>query len=300
MARQTKLFITTLVPKACALLLATTFIGCQSIALSKPKPGLSAGAKYVALGSSFAAGPGIGIKNPNAHPNCGQSSSNYPKLLAQKLNLNLVDVTCGGANTDNILKISQHIGLLPQIENITPDTALVTVTIGGNDLGLARDLAIKSCNNIIARRSDLNLHCNSRPIPPPEETFQVLAGNLDKIANAAKQRAPNARIIFLDYQAILPESGNCDAIYLAENEIATLRARQIRYAEIVKRAANANNIEFFSAYDATKGHDACAAVPFMAGAVSIGNGAWSVPNFHTTQEGMAAIATGLENYLLKR
>ena len=270
---------------------------CQSLPQKIAKQMIASGAKYVAMGSSFAAGPGVGQKDTKAHPNCGQSQSNYPKLLAQKMDLNLVDVTCGGATTDNILKIPQHTGLLPQIENITPDTALITITIGGNDLKLARDLAVTSCNNIRIRKNDLGLHCNSKPLPPPEEVFQLLAGNLDKIAKIAKQRAPNARIVFLDYQAILPESGNCEAVYLSDEELAVLRARQTRYAEIVKRAAIANKIEFFSAYTATKGHDACAAIPFMAGAISIGNGAWAVPNFHTTQEGMAAIASGLENYL---
>ncbi len=273
---------------------------CQTIKDENSKPRIMASAKYVAMGSSFAAGPGVGQKDSKAHPNCGQSTSNYPKLLAARLGLKLTDVTCGGATSDNVLKIAQHIGLLPQIENITPDTALVTLTIGGNDLKLARDLAITSCNNIRIRHNDNNFHCNSKPLPPPEEAFQVLASNLDKIAKEAKRRAPNARIIFLDYQAILPETGNCEKVYLSDEELADLRARQFRYAQIVKRAASQNNIEFFSAYEATRGHDACSDLPFMAGAISIGTGAWTVPNFHTTQEGMTAIANGLEKHLIER
>jgi len=273
---------------------------CQSVQPSAALQPLALGSKYVAIGSSFAAGPGVGSKDPNAHPNCGQSTSNYPKLLARELSLYLVDVTCGGATTNNVLTSSQHTGLLPQIENITRDTALVTVTIGGNDLYLARDLSITSCINYSHSAQAPGMLCNSRPLPPPEEAFQALDGNLDRIAKEAKRRAPNARIVFLDYQAILPEGGTCEAIYLTNDELASLRARQLRYADIVRRVAARNNVEFFSAYQATLGHDACAAEPFMAGAISIGNGAWNVPNFHTNQGGMNAISQGLANYLRQR
>ena len=283
--------------KIAAGFLAFGFAACQTAPNVRAIALLEPGARYVAMGSSFAAGPGVGDKSPNAHPNCGQSTSNYPKLLAQNLKLELVDVTCGGATTANILTISQHNGLLPQIESITPETRLVTVTIGGNDLLLARDLGIASCNNIIAAKSLNSPNCGTHANPLADEAFQILAGNLDKIAREAKARAPNARIVFLDYQAILPENGNCEAVYLSDNELEVLRTRQFRYAEIVKRTAISNNIEFFSAYEATKSHDACAAMPFMAGAMSIDGVSWAVPNFHTTQEGMTAIANGLENYL---
>lgn len=256
------------------------------------------GSKYVAMGSSFAAGPGIGQKAMGAHPNCGQSDSNYPKLLARKLGLELIDVTCGGAITRNILDVPQHSGLLPQIEYITSDTKLVTVTIGGNDLALARDLAIASCNNIRLRDNNKNIQCRDLIfLPATELLYWAVGKNFERIAKEIKRRAPNARIVFLDYQAILPESGNCDAIYLEDTQLAELRERQMRLGQIIKSVAF-NNIDYFSAYNATKGHDACAKEPFMAGAKPIGTGAWAIPNFHTTQEGMAAIANGLENFIL--
>ena len=50
------------------------------------KPAIPAGATYVALGSSFAAGSGIPVQTGV----CGRSESNYPNLVAADLELKLV------------------------------------------------------------------------------------------------------------------------------------------------------------------------------------------------------------------
>ena len=91
---------------------------------------LRPGDKYVALGSSFASGPLI----PNeVDHSCLRSSNNYPHLVAAKLKLALTDVSCGNATTDNVVSTPQGANPL-QIQAVTPDTKLVTVTIGGNDV----------------------------------------------------------------------------------------------------------------------------------------------------------------------
>ena len=55
---------------------------------------------YAALGSSFAAGPGI---PPIANADAGRSARNYPHLLAQRLGARLTDLTVSGATTATIL-----------------------------------------------------------------------------------------------------------------------------------------------------------------------------------------------------
>ena len=61
-----------------------------------------AGAKYVNMGSSFAAGPSI---MPAEIPTtrCGRSAQNYAHQLASRHNLSLVDVSCGGSTTAHLL-----------------------------------------------------------------------------------------------------------------------------------------------------------------------------------------------------
>ncbi len=91
--------------------------------------------RMVALGSSFAAGPGI---EPVVDRAAGRSGRNYAHLVATRLGASLVDATVSGATTETVLRARQRVGLRtfpPQIELVTADADLVTVTAGGNDLG---------------------------------------------------------------------------------------------------------------------------------------------------------------------
>ena len=81
--------------------------------------------KYVALGSSYAAGPGVPTQSGGA---CARSSGNYPSLVAAKLHLALVDVSCSGATTANVLTLSQGTNA-PQLDAVTSDTSLVTFKV---------------------------------------------------------------------------------------------------------------------------------------------------------------------------
>ena len=87
--------------------------------------------EYVALGDSYAAfGDQSGVAAP-----CGRSASNYPGLLdANPAVGELTDVTCGGAVTEDLFE-AQHPGVAPQLEALDEDTDLVTLSIGGNDVG---------------------------------------------------------------------------------------------------------------------------------------------------------------------
>ena len=68
---------------------------------------------------------------------CGQarSAANYPHLVAQRLGLDLVDVTYSGATTAHVLTDRQHDAAAAGRRTRRLGRALVTVTIGGNDVG---------------------------------------------------------------------------------------------------------------------------------------------------------------------
>ncbi|MGH3578160.1 MAG: SGNH/GDSL hydrolase family protein, partial [Mycobacterium sp.] len=71
--------------------------------------------RYVALGSSMAAGPGIRPRAPGAPFGSGRSARNYAHVVAQRLNLELADVTFSGATTAHVLAERQR-GTPPQID----------------------------------------------------------------------------------------------------------------------------------------------------------------------------------------
>jgi lysophospholipase L1-like esterase len=110
----------------------------------EPPPDSSPGARYVAMGSSFAAGPGIGPRAPGSPRAAGRSSANYAHLVAPRLALELADVTFSGATTQDILAATAA-GRPAQIDALTPATKLVTLTGGGNDVGWAPASCCPAC-----------------------------------------------------------------------------------------------------------------------------------------------------------
>ena len=115
------------------------------------------------------------------------------------MKLSLTDVSCGAATTDNILTTPQK-DHPPQIEAVTPDTKLVTVTIGGNDvdytvtnLGCAGDAkAGQSCLGTSVQPTDL------------EAKMAALPAKLDATFAAIKAKAPKATIVVLPYLRVFP------------------------------------------------------------------------------------------------
>jgi lysophospholipase L1-like esterase len=82
----------------------------------------------------MAAGPGIRPRAAGAPWRAGRSAHNYPHLVAQRAGLDLIDVTYSGATTAHVLTDRQH-GAPPQITALDGSEALITITIGGNDVG---------------------------------------------------------------------------------------------------------------------------------------------------------------------
>src|ERR1700728_4596927 len=101
------------------------------------------GSRYVAMGSSFAAGPGLPTRVPGSPRRAGRSTGNYAHLLARALGLDLHDVTFSGVTTGDLLSPSAT-GQPAQLDAVTPDTALVTITAGGNDVGYVGRLTLAS------------------------------------------------------------------------------------------------------------------------------------------------------------
>lgn len=240
------------------------------------------GAKYVAMGSSFAAGPGLGEIKPDTPVRCTRSANNYATLLSRQLGLRLTDASCSGATTAHLL--GRWAELAPQLDAITPDTALVTVTIGGNDVGYVRNLMAASCRD-------------ARRCPPAtqstEAEWAAVERNMITIAREVHRRAPRARLVFVDYLTLLPARGNCPVTGMSDVEVERLRQVGRRLAAVTARAAAAGKADLLPAGALSRGHSPCDATPWSVGASGTGPGtAW-----HPNARGMAAIAQALARHL---
>ena len=163
--------------------------------------------RYVALGSSMAAGPGIRPHAAGAPWWSGRSARNYPHLLAERLKLDLVDVTFSGATTANVLADHQH-GEPPQIAALDGSESLITVTIGGNDVGyvpLLMAASLPRCARrlpLLGGRISELLDRDTR-----DEALARVFDSLCAVGRALRDRAPRARIYFVDYLTLLPPAG---------------------------------------------------------------------------------------------
>lgn len=262
------------------------------------------GARYVAMGSSFAAGSGIAPYDPAAPARCQRSTDNYARQLARKLALNLVDVTCGGATTAHILGPWGE--LAPQADALTPDTALVTLTIGGNDVRYIGGLIAGSCLGDPAAGATAQPLCariaagrrSGAAMPAPnEESWGKAEAGLTNILQEIHRRSPRARIVVVDYLTVLPDGALCLQTPLSPEMAATGRATAARLARLTAEVARRNGAEVLSASALSRAHhNACSAQPWLAGFIPPADSRSFAP-YHPNRAGMTAVADALAGKL---
>ena len=213
--------------------------------------------RYVALGDSYSAASGVLPPDPAAQPNCIRSTANYPHLIAAATGAALTDVTCGGADTSDYFT-PQYDNVPAQLDAVTADTELITMTIGGNDSGVFIN-SIVQCGIAGASTLGQGSPCKDRYGSSFEDTvrnttYPSLVNALDAVTAAA----PDAEVAILSYPWILPTSGGCfDKMPVAEGDVPYLRSLQTTLNDAVRRAAEATGATYVDLNEVSEGHDAC-------------------------------------------
>ncbi len=231
----------------------------------------------------MAAGPGIRPGAPGAPFGSGRSARNYAHLLAEQLNFDLVDVTFSGATTAHVLTERQR-GARPQIEALDGSEELVTITIGGNDVGYV-PLLMAAMLPAIARRLP-----TIGALVDRDAREQALAGigdSLRAVGTAVRRRAPRARVVFVDYLTLLPPAG-APAPPLSTADADLGRHVGASLEEATAAAALATGCELVRAGQASREHHGWSSDPWAVGA------GWPLPwrpaPFHPNAAGMRAVA----------
>ena len=245
--------------------------------------------EYVAMGSSFAAGPGIPTRTSDTPSFCTQSDHNYAHQLAQSKHLSLIDMSCGGATSEHILRGGQ-LFQGAQLRAVSKDTRLVTITIGGNDISYLGNLIALGCGPDTSTILRLFGACHATPDTAVDAGFDRLSHNLLAIGAEIHRRAPSARIILINYPSILPAQGTCSRLALSALGADKMRAIASRLEAKTQQAAEAIHADLLDAARLTAKHDACAAQPWITGAHPGGLS----PPLHPNLAGMTAIAQALD------
>ena len=176
------------------------------------------GLNYVALGDSYAAGYGLLPLTGAPVPGCVQSANNYPHQIAAALKMNLTDGTCTSATTANIVTTPQvtAAGVAPlQISALSADTDVVSLTIGGNDVGFF-DIA-SACVSLTPTGplayDPTKPNCTAVFNAPGYDQLAakiayIVAPAIANTLAAIKVAAPNAKVFVVGYPSITPDAAN--------------------------------------------------------------------------------------------
>jgi lysophospholipase L1-like esterase len=266
------------------IVLTLITLALPGTASAAPPP---AGLAYVAMGSSFAAGPGIAPGEAGSPSGCARSANNYANVLARDIGADLTDVSCSGATTANVLTDAQD-GQSPQIDAVGAGTQLVTVTIGGNDIDYLGSLDTYSCQD------SGGTNCGTVDTGAITSTLTVLTQRLENVVTAVHSRAPQAHVLLVNYFTILPGSGACAGVPLTADHLSYERSLAADLAQDTATAANATGATLVDLATASAPHNSCTAAPW----VNTYDVAPGLSAYHPNPTGMTAAAQLVEQSLV--
>jgi lysophospholipase L1-like esterase len=213
---------------------------------------------YVSLGDSYVAGPFI--PNPVLPLGCLKSDHNYPHLSAAAIGLPLRDPSCSGATTDDMTQpqnVDPDGPNPPQFNSLDPSTKVVSLTIGGNDIGFSS--IAESCITYNPFSHPCKDKYNSGGVDQISQRIQATAPKVAAVLQGIHARSPSARVFVVNYPAIFPETGSgCwPQMPISFSDAPYLRAKEQELNQMLATQAAANGASLASWYAASIGHDAC-------------------------------------------
>jgi lysophospholipase L1-like esterase len=244
-----------------ALVAVTTAASAANTAATRPN--VTAPVAYAAMGDSYTSGPLIPV--PSLSPlGCLRSDHNYPHLVAATLGLDLTDVSCSGATTANMTSVQKTAAGVnpPQLGAVTSADKVVTLGIGGNDIGFIR--IIENC----AAASPFGptrvgwtckSHYTTGGIDRIAAAIRAVTPRLEAVLTSVHRLAPAAKVFVVGYPAILPPTGHgCwPRMPFTYTDVPYLRGEELRLNRVLAQAAAAEGATYVDTYTGSTGHTVC-------------------------------------------
>jgi hypothetical protein len=243
-------------------------------------------AAYVALGSSYAAGPGLRPRDRGAPLLAGRSRSNYAHLVAARLGLELRDQTYSGATIAEISGRAATPRHPAQVNRVGEGTRLVTVTGGGNDVGYLPVITAASLPAWLPARSARARAAAFTAPGAADRAFDRLQTDLAALCATIRDRS-GALVVLTDYLTVIPPGPAAGTPPLPPDTAAWGRRVTARLTAVIAEVAAAQDCLFVPLGAASRTHHAWSADPWTRGFALTRRGGAA---YHPTLTGMAAAA----------
>lgn len=227
-------------------LVATVLLGVTT-ASAEPRQSV----EYDALGDSYASGYGV-----PPYEACGRSQSAYAVQLDGRMKINLDDfVACAGATTGSLVAQGQ-------LNALDGGTDLVTISIGGNDIGWSS--AVGAC------LGGTDAQCAGALAMTRHKVTTDLPGLLGSVYTQVSANASGAHVVVTGYPRLFsPEHGPFLGASTSEQEALNDGADLLN--GVIAKAAAEHGFQFVDVTERFTGHgvnapDAWILGPFDPGA----------------------------------
>ncbi|MGW9030086.1 SGNH/GDSL hydrolase family protein [Streptomyces sp. NPDC055722] len=207
---------------------------------------LSVSRGYVALGDSYSAGVGAGGYLASSG-DCLRSSRAYPAQWAAAHSVSSFSfAACNGARTGDVLA--------RQLGTLSRRTGLVSITVGGSDSGFAKVMTtcvLRGTTACVTAAAEARRYMDAN-----------LPGDLDRLYQAIRSKAPAAHVVVLGYPHLYRLSGMC-AIGLSDTARSALNNAVDHLDTVTAKRAADHGFTFADVRRAFTGHEICSANPWL-------------------------------------
>jgi lysophospholipase L1-like esterase len=229
-------------PAVLALLTGAAALAAAALPMLTPAAASAQSAvHYVALGDSYSSGVGAG-SYIGSSGSCDRNTNAYPALWdTANQPATYVSEACSGATTATVLS--------SQLSALSASTTLVSITVGGNDVGFSS--VMETC--VLSSTST----CVSAVNHAESLIASQLPGELDSVLGAIKMDAPSARVVVLDYPELYDLSKSSWCIGLSTTDRTDLNQGADQLDSQIQAAAARHGDVFADVRRAFTSHEIC-------------------------------------------
>jgi lysophospholipase L1-like esterase len=208
----------------------------------------AAASQYVALGDSYSSGVGTRVFYSESG-SCKRSPDAYGPKVASAKGYTLSFQACSGAKTTDVNA--------NQLGTLSGSTALVTITIGGNDAGFS---------NVIINCALYFFTCGSAINEANSFIANKLGGLLDTTYNDIRAKATTAHVVVIGYPHLFTKEGaTCNVNFLTSGNEKKLNETGDKLDGVVKARAEAHGFTFVDPRSAFMPHEVCSSSEWLNG-----------------------------------